>query len=281
MRDSEQSKQPMCFNKKFPTLTIHILPILKDNYVFILEGTSTKKAVVIDPGDGPSVNHFLESQKLQLSAIWNTHHHPDHTDGNTYLSQKYNCPIYCGEKDLQRIPLAQKGLREGDLLSFATLNWKIWETPGHTLGHIFYYNDDHNILFCGDTLFAMGCGRLFEGTPEQMHQVLSRIKTLPKETLIFCTHEYTMNNSQFAKHIEPNNPAITHRISAELKKRQNNLPTVPFQLEEELKTNPFLRTNSPEVLNSLQSFSGVPSVKAKLTETQAFKYLREWKNVFL
>jgi len=230
---------------------IHQLALWEDNYIYILqEGT---EAIVIDPGEFETVQNFLCENKLQLKFILNTHHHFDHVGGNEKLKKYWNCPIYAFKKDAHRIPgistsssLDRKDrlLEEGEKFIVGSFCFEVLFTPGHTLGHIIYWDQKKKILFCGDTLFAMGCGRLFEGSPEQMFQSLAQIKKLPPETLIHSAHEYTLKNAEFALSVEPNNEDLKKRYEKIKKLREHNKATVPFTLEEELLTNPFLRACS-------------------------------------
>ena len=223
---------------------IHQIPLWEDNYIYLLHEQQFNKTAVIDPGEARTVNRFLKTKKLKLNCILSTHHHFDHTGGNLKLKEDWGCKIYGYKADSQRIPGIDISLKEGDQVFVGSLCFEVLYVPGHTLGHIAFWNKKNQILFCGDTLFAMGCGRLFEGTPEQMFSSLNKIKKLPKKSLIYCAHEYSLNNAEFALRVEPSNPDLKKRfqeISALKKQKQ---ATVPFYLEEELATNPFLRAKS-------------------------------------
>ena len=241
---------------KYKAGKIHQIPLWEDNYIYVLQ--EGEKAVVIDPGDFEAVQYFLSQKKLKLKLILNTHHHFDHAGGNKKLKEYWSCPIYAHQKDAHRIPgldflkLSDNSkdlkkdqlLEEGDEFSAGSFHFKVLFTPGHTMGHIIFWDQKNKLLFCGDTLFAMGCGRLFEGNPEQMFQSLGQIKKLPPDTLIYSAHEYTLKNAEFALSIEPANKELKKRYEKVKKIRENQQATIPFLLKEELLTNPFLRAKS-------------------------------------
>ena len=214
------------------------IPALKDNYIYILRSPLGQTAVV-DPSLEEPVSQFLKKKKWGLNFIFNTHHHYDHVGGNTNLKKIWNCSIVGFSQDIQRIPNADQAVQKNQI--FQWHECKILFIPGHTLGHIAFWFQKEHLLFCGDTLFGMGCGRLFEGTPRQMLDSLKILSALPKKTQIYCGHEYTLKNGQFALEIEGNNPHLKKRMKTIIQKRKQNRSTVPFTLEEELKTNPFLR----------------------------------------
>lgn len=235
--------------------------------------------MVVDPGDATPVIATLLQQKLTLCGILITHHHWDHTGGipelMLYQHQKHPeipLPIYGYYHE--PVPHITHPLKDNEVLILDTIgiSFQIIYIPGHTLGHIAYYGD--NQLFCGDTLFTAGCGRLFEGTAEQMYQSLSRIKELPEDTLIYCGHEYTEANLRFALMVEPQNSEIVKRMEHVQSLRAQHKPTVPSTLGLELQTNPFLRTNHPEVKHSAESYIGHPLS----TEPETLATLRLWKN---
>ena len=220
------------------------IPVLQDNYIYILHDNNTHKTAVVDPAIASPIQTFLEEKNWKLNYIFNTHHHPDHVGGNLTLKKKWNCQIIGFSQDAHRIPGIDKTLDDNDELTFGSHIARVLFVPGHTLGHIAYWFHHANILFCGDTLFAMGCGRLFEGSPKQMFHSLQRIKKLPAHTTVYCTHEYTEKNGQFALREDPNNTHLQARMKTILAKRKNQQPTVPFSLSEELQTNPFLRSRT-------------------------------------
>ena len=218
---------------------IYQLPVWEDNYIYILIDNKTHKTGVIDPGDFDTVQNFLEKNKLKLDYILNTHHHWDHTGGNLKLKEKWKCPIYGFKKDAKRIPGIDFELREGESVFVGGLSFEVLYVPGHTLGHIAFWNAENKILFCGDTVFAMGCGRLFEGSPQQMFDSLRKIKKLPEDSLIYCAHEYSLKNAKFALRIYPDNKELNQRFKKISQLRSQGKATVPFYLKEELLTNPF------------------------------------------
>ncbi|MBK9554206.1 MAG: hydroxyacylglutathione hydrolase, partial [Saprospiraceae bacterium] len=221
-------------------LSIHPIHAFRDNYIWIIHNQN--HAAVVDPGIASPVIEYLQSKKLQLSAILITHHHNDHTGGNAELLQSFDIPVY-GPLN-ESIATVSHPLREGDQVNLEemSLNLMVLDIPGHTRGHIAYYGSNpFNMVFCGDTLFACGCGRVFEGTAQQMYQSLQKLSQLPSDTLIFCTHEYTLGNIQFAKVVDPENAKlIAFEIAAE-ELRNRNIPTIPTTLTLEKKINPFIR----------------------------------------
>jgi hydroxyacylglutathione hydrolase len=220
---------------------IHIVPILRDNYCYLLEGVD-KNCIILDPGQVTPVESYISQHGLKPVLILNTHHHADHIAGNAELKAKYKIPVTGPKAEQSKIPHMDKGVSEGDTISESGIALRVIETPGHTKGQIVFYWADKNALFSGDTLFSMGCGRLVEGSPQEMFASLQKIKSLPPETEIYCGHEYTQANGQFALSLEPENADILNRLKDVSRLRINNLPTVPVTLETELKTNPFLRS---------------------------------------
>lgn len=232
-------------------LQIAQLPVWQDNYIYILYDTERKDAVVIDPTEAKPVTDFLAQNSLHLLAILNTHHHPDHIGGNMELKKATGCPIYGYEGDAQRIPGITNTLGNGSHFTLLNLEIHVQLLPGHTTGHIAYYIPSKNWLFSGDVMFAMGCGRLFEGTPMQMLTSLERMAALPEDTLIFCSHEYTLANGKFALAVDRHNPRLTARIEQEKRKRDQKLSTVPTTIALEKATNPFLRCDNLEIQQAL------------------------------
>lgn len=216
------------------------------NYIWLLEDIRTQEVVVIDPTTADLVTDFCAQHHLQLKQIWLTHWHRDHTDGVEGLLANQNVLVYGPREELSKISLISNPLQNNDHFQFNDLKVEIIATPGHTLGHIVYFIEHIETLFCGDTLFAMGCGRLFEGTAEQMYHSLNRLAALPTETKVYCTHEYTLANAEFALTVEPHNIALQQRFDQVKELRQNNQMTLPSTIALELETNPFLRTESAE-----------------------------------
>lgn len=258
--------------------TIHPIPAFTDNYIWAASEADSQLVCVVDPGDAQPVIEYLESNDLQLSDILITHHHPDHTGGIQELASRYSCRVVGPSSS------GIKGINEfastGDSVTLFGQNFSVIEVPGHTLDHIAYYCEDENqidpILFCGDTLFAAGCGRLFEGTPEMMHKSLGKLSALPTNTKVYCTHEYTMANLQFALAADGENDALLERIEIEKAKRAAKQPTLPSSIELELATNPFLRCKEPKLQMSTRAQSG----RIVNTEVEVFAALRAWKDSF-
>ena len=229
---------------KDKTLQVFQIPALRDNYIYILHERTQGKTTVVDPSLAKPVNDFLSKKNLRLDFIWNTHHHFDHTGGNRELKKKWNCPVYGYKEDAFRIPEIDRTLEEGEVFYFGKIRVEVLFIPGHTLGHIAFWLPEEKYLFCGDTLFSIGCGRLFEGTPKMMFNSLQKIKNLPLDTQIYCAHEYTEDNAQFALSVDKNNTKLQKRAQAVKLLRQKNQPTVPSSLKEELETNPFLKAKT-------------------------------------
>lgn len=225
---------------------VHVIDVKNQlqNYIWLLEDTRTQEVCVIDPTDGLLVKKYCNKHQLKLKNIWLTHWHKDHIGGVPDLTVDEQIPVYGPREELSKIPFISIPLQHNDCFKFNDLHVDIIAVPGHTLGHIVYFIDTLNLIFCGDTLFAMGCGRLFEGTAEQMYQSLNRLAALPPRTKVYCTHEYTLSNAQFALHVEPENIAIQNRARQVKQQRDNGEITLPSTIELELETNPFLRVNS-------------------------------------
>ena len=260
-------------------MQIFQIPDLKDNYIHILRNKG--KTAVIDPSTAPPVHQFLKERNWSLDFILNTHHHWDHTGGNKELKNKWNPTVFGFSKDAHRIPEINRTLEDRQEWIFEDQVCRVLFVPGHTDGHIALWFKNPSVLFSGDTLFAMGCGRLFEGTAEQMFESLNILKNLPPETCIYCGHEYSENNARFALQIEGNNQNLINRMKVIQKKREAIQSTVPFSLEEELKTNPFLRTKHflsyPEYITHPELKKGITP---KTTELELFKKIRELKDSF-
>ncbi|PKM22162.1 MAG: hydroxyacylglutathione hydrolase [Gammaproteobacteria bacterium HGW-Gammaproteobacteria-14] len=233
------------------------IPAFTDNYIWALWDDSGH-CLIVDPGDATPVEQFLEQRNLTPSAILITHHHPDHIGGINRLKQRWSLPVYGPARE--NIPGQTHPLTEGDTLSLEApaVEFKVIDTPGHTLGHIAFFAAKlpEPILFCGDTLFSGGCGRLFEGTPAQMLASLDRLSSLPDNTRVCCTHEYTESNLAFARTILPNDPEILRRQQQVASLREQNQPSLPTQLSEEKCSNLFLRSDDPALASALAALNG-------------------------
>jgi hydroxyacylglutathione hydrolase len=228
-------------------LEIHQIPVLKDNYVYLIHEPEMKATAVVDPAEAGPVLAALAEKGWTLTHVLNTHHHWDHVGANLSLKQKTACQVFGAERDRDNIPGLDVGLREGDGVDLGRARAQVLEVPGHTRGHIAFWFRGDRALFCGDTLFAMGCGRLLGGTAEQMWNSLDRIRALPGDTRIYCAHEYTQANGRFALTVEPGNPVLAERVERVNEARRQGRATVPSILAEELATNPFLRPESLEI----------------------------------
>lgn len=249
------------------------LPVLKDNYVYLLCNDEQKTAVAIDPAVYEPIAEWLSSFDYNLIQIWNTHHHGDHVGANLRLKEKYACEIYASLKDEHRIPALSHGLTESETFEFEGLEVRFFETPGHTSAHGVFWLESLKVLFCGDTLFSVGCGRLFEGSADQMWDSMQKILSLPDSTKIYCAHEYTQSNCAFALSIDPNNEELQKYASQVDLKRQHGEFTIPTYLGLEKKVNPFLRVNEPGLRTSL-GFS------MDTRGAEVFKKIRELKDQF-
>jgi hydroxyacylglutathione hydrolase len=226
------------------------IPLLRDNYGYLLICPETNLAAIVDPSEAEPVLRRVEQEKVELKAILNTHHHRDHTGGNEGLLAARELDVYGHKSDAERIRGLNYGVDEGDEVTIGALSAKVLFIPGHTSGHVAYLFG--NALFCGDTLFVAGCGRLFEGTAEQMHASLSKLMALPDNTNVYCGHEYTETNLRFALTLEPKNYKIAAKYEKVQGLRSRGVPTVPSTIAEEKQTNPFLRWDSKELKDTLK-----------------------------
>ena len=224
---------------------IEIVPALSDNYVYIAHDAAAGATAVVDPAEAPPVIAALERRGLQLTHILNTHHHFDHIGGNAELVARYGAPVIGPRADSARIPGLDVEVGDGDTYTVGTQTARVFDVPGHTSGHIAFWFEESRALFCGDTLFALGCGRMFEGTPEQFWSSLGKLRALPDDTRVYCGHEYTQSNARFALSVDPDNEALraaSRRID-DLRSRGER--TIPSELGEEKIANPFLRADDP------------------------------------
>ncbi len=256
-------------------MMLNVTPVraFKDNYIWLIHSVDGASVAIVDPGDaGPVINH-LQNHAITPIAILITHHHMDHTGGVHKLLDHYpDLPVYGPANP--RIATITQPLNEGMTITLPALNarFQVLEIPGHTLDHIAYYGE--GMLFCGDTLFGAGCGRLFEGTPEQMHRSLSKVAVLPGDTLMYCGHEYTLANIAFAKWVEPENGDLLRREQDTQTLRQQDIPSLPSQLDLERRTNPFLRFDVPNVIHAAENFAK----KSLKPGAETFGAVRFWKD---
>jgi hydroxyacylglutathione hydrolase len=229
---------------------IHI-PVLNDNYIYLIHDPASGETAAVDPALAQPVLDVLYEKGWRLKYVLNTHHHGDHVGGNLELKEKTGCTIIAGHFDKDRIPGIDMAVNEGDRIALGRHAAGVIFTPGHTSGHVVYHFAEDDALFCGDTLFVMGCGRLFEGTAEQMWHSLQKLKVLPASTRIFCAHEYTQSNGRFALSVEPENRQLMQRMDEVNQLRARHLPTVPSTMEQELATNPFFREDSPALQKTI------------------------------
>ena len=229
-----------------------IIKCLQDNYSYIILDESNNNACVVDPGESFPIIDFVESNGIKLKYILNTHHHYDHINGNLELKKKYGSKIVAFEKDKNRIPKIDIFVRDNEIWKADNFEAKIYHTPGHTSGHIAFHFFNEKKIFTGDTLFSLGCGRIFEGTFKEMFNSLSKFKKLPKETEIYCGHEYTLQNSDFCVKYDPENSKLKNKIKKIKKKLNDNFPTVPTVLSEELECNIFLKAKNLQTFTKLR-----------------------------
>ena len=253
-------------------MKIKIIPCLKDNYSYIIIDPKNKYTCVVDPSESGPIINFLEKNNLKLNYILNTHHHYDHIGGNIELKKTYNAKVVGFEDDYKRIPGIDIALKDGEIWKQNNFEAKIIHIPGHTLGHICFYFYNNDNLFTGDTLFSLGCGRIFEGTYEQMFTSLEKIKKLPPKTKIYCGHEYTLQNSKFCITFDSENQDLIkkiHKIKEQLKRGE---PTLPSTLEDELKSNIFLRSHNSKIKTNLNINNS--------SSIETFSKLRDLKDNF-
>ncbi len=253
-------------------LEIVQIPVLTDNYVYLVREPKSGAVGVVDPAVAEPVEQELERRRWRLTHVINTHHHADHTGGNLRLKQRYQATVVGPRADRARIPGIDVDVGDGEDWQFGEETARVFDVPGHTRGHISYWFKDSRALFCGDTIFSLGCGRLFEGTPAQMWTSIGKLRALPDDTRVYCAHEYTENNGRFARTVEPGNPDLMRRIDEVKRLRAKGLPTVPSLMGQERRTNPFLRADQP----SLAANVGLPATDP----VAVFAEVRRRKDVF-
>ena len=253
-------------------LEVLVINCLADNYSYLIRDKKTNAVGVIDPSEFKAVNSKIEKTYRKLDFILNTHHHNDHVGGNLELKKKYNSKIICSKLDEKRIPGADIKKNEGDEFLIGETKFQVISVPGHTLGHIAFYSENSKIIFTGDTIFSLGCGRIFEGTHLQMLNSVEKIMKLPKSTLVYCGHEYTKKNGEFCISIDRDNKTLKDRIEEINDRTKKNLPTLPVSLASELENNIFLRCNNIKIKKNLKMENA--------SKFQVFKKLRNLKDQF-
>lgn len=250
---------------------VHMFACLKDNYGFLLHDPATGETATIDTPEAGKILAEADRKGWTITQIWNTHWHPDHAGGNAEIVAATGAKVYGPEEVSKAARTPDRVLHEGDTVQLGAITARIIDTPGHTLGHIVYHLPDHHIAFVGDTLFALGCGRLFEGTPAQMWTSLGKLRALPDDTTVYCAHEYTASNAAFALSVDGANTDLLAYADGVKAKRENDQPTVPTTIGAEKRANPFLRADDPK----LQAFVGHPG-----DVIATFAEVRERKNKF-
>ena len=253
-------------------LNISIIKCLSDNYSYLLKDENTNTVGIVDPSDFTTVDKEIDKKYKKLDFILNTHHHDDHVGGNLELKEKYNSKIICSLHDKKVIENTDINLSDGDIFSFGKTDFRVIHIPGHTLGHIAFYSKNAKVIFSGDTLFSLGCGRIFEGSFEQMFNSIEKIKNLPSDTLIYCGHEYTENNGKFAINIDNQNNMLREKIKDVASKIKKGVPSIPVSLSDELNTNIFLRCEDTKIKNKLK----MPNA----SKQEVFSKLRNLKDQF-
>ena len=233
-------------------MEVEIISCLKDNYSYLVIDKSNNSACIVDPSESEPIIEIIKKKKVNLKFILNTHHHYDHVGGNEILKKKFGAKIIAFKDDKNRIPFVDILLEDNEIWKNLNFEFKVFHIPGHTSGHICFYFYKDNIVFSGDTLFSLGCGRIFEGTYEQMYYSLNKFKELPKETKVYCGHEYTLQNSVFCATYDKNNDELNKKILEVKSKRDRNLPTIPSTIGEELACNIFLRAKNLKDFSKLR-----------------------------
>ncbi len=262
-----------------PSIEVVPIPAFQDNYIWLISKPGVKQTAVVDPGDAQPVKEYLAKKQLELAAILITHHHGDHTGGIKDLTESFPQAVVYGPAN-EFVPGVRKKVREGDLITISALDLslQVLDVAGHTAGHIAFFTDKTTLpmLFCGDTLFSVGCGRLLGGSALQLHNSLNKIAALPPETQIYCAHEYTLANIEFAQQVTPNNKALQERAAQVKRLRKQQLPSLPSSIELENASNPFLQTDKEDVITAAEKFSG----RTLSDKVEVFTQLRKWKDGF-
>ncbi len=254
------------------TVEVHLIPALKDNYIAIVRDEATRSTLVVDPSESQPVLSYLRERKWHVDFILNTHHHWDHVGGNHDLKKAFGCPVIASEIDGKKIVDLSRTIGDDETIEFGSESVRALYIPGHTLGHTAFFFEKSGVVFTGDTLFSLGCGRLFEGTAAQMWSSLQRLAQLPNETRVYCGHEYTLANSRFALHMEPENLALLNRRTEAEALQRAGRPTLPTTIGLEKQTNPFLRADEISIRKRLQ-MPNAPTV-------EVFAQLRTLKDTF-
>jgi len=253
-------------------IEIHLFPCLNDNYGYLLHDSESGLTASVDTPEADPILKALDEKNWQLTHIFNTHHHWDHSGGNIALKESTGCTIIGPRADAERIPGIDVKVGEGDRFEFGLQSVEVNDVPGHTRGHIAFRLPEHNVAFTGDTLFAMGCGRVFEGTPEQMWDSLQKLLAWPDKTKIYCGHEYTLNNGRFALTVDPDNEVLKERVEQVRQIREAGKLTIPTTLAIEKATNPFLRPDDPGIRRTLDMNNARPA--------EVFARIRALKDLF-
>jgi len=235
------------------TLSAHAVPILSDNYAWLLRDEATGMTAFVDPADPDATIAAVDAAGGRLDMILLTHHHGDHVAGTDAVRARYGCPVVGAAADAHRLPRLDRAVSEGDAVALGDSSLTVIDTPGHTLGHIAFFGGGNHVLICGDTLFSLGCGRLLEGTAADMHASLRKFAGLPADTLVCCGHEYTQSNARFALHVDSGNAALQARAGEVDRLRAKGQPTIPSRLADELAENPFMRAPDVATLAKLRS----------------------------
>jgi len=235
------------------TLSAHAVPLLSDNYAWLLRDEATGMTAFVDPADAGACIAAIDAAGGRLDMILLTHHHGDHVAGADAVRAHYGCPVVGAAADERRLPRLDRAVTEGDTVALGDSVLRVIDTPGHTVGHIAFFGGDNHVLICGDTLFSLGCGRLLEGTAADMHASLHKLAALPEDTLVCCGHEYTQSNARFALHADPDNAALRSRAKEVDRLRQTGRPTIPSRLADEMAENPFMRAPDVATLARLRT----------------------------